>query len=489
MPQKTPLVRPHKFEGGHADFLAKTDMLRANPAAYNQLVQNAGYYNLFTEVLDSLGFSAGSKPSETPFADFYYKDDSESNYFAIGSVVTAQAAAGGNVVLALAASEMKVINGRNFSRPRKNEIIIDKAGRNWKIVAKNTTVNPHQITIRPSDSTLEATFAANDRFSIITPRYAEATGQPTGLIDDYGVYTNRFAIYKETQLTSGTAMTTRENWFTVPGLEGFAYQKGFADAEIRHDIGVSKGLVHDVLSNNLTDFSVDFDTDVPDNGTEGFLAGVQAQGKTQTYDKAAGYGLDDFERAVSWYRQKNMPGADILALQGGSVAGQVQTALQTFLGTDNADKFLANKYLGQRYKASERFNDEQLFIQLGFKGIQFGNYKFIFREIGELNNMFGENYTGDVDYASWQVFIPIKMYNDPRKKITAPSIQLLHRGQDIGGGYQRRVEIWETGGAGPVGKIKTDQFDVRRKYLRSEVCCMLVGGKWAVLQKGGSADA
>src|SRR5690606_10373961 len=102
--------------------------------------------------------------------------------------------------------------------------------------------------------------------SIITPRYAEATGQPTGLLDDYGVYTNRFAIYKETQLTSGTAMTTRENWFTVPGLEGFAYQKGFADAEIRHDIGVSKGLVHDVLSNNLTDFSVDFDTDVPDNG-------------------------------------------------------------------------------------------------------------------------------------------------------------------------------------------------------------------------------
>lgn len=489
MPVQTPITGPKVFEGGHADFLAQTDMLRRNPAAYSQLVESYGHVNLFTEVLESIGFAtSNSIPLQTQYVDFYFKEQADT-FITIGSVVTPQSGAGGNIVVALAASEIKTIDGRTFSRPRKNETLIDKGGNIWKIVAKNTAVNPHQITIRPNVTTQTGTFLANDRFALLAPRYAEATGQPTGLLDQYGMYTNRFAIYKETQLTSGTAMTSKENWFTVPGLEGYAYQKGFADAEVRHDVNVSKSLIFDRLSDNTTDFSPDFDTDVPDHGTEGFIQGVETQGKIQTWDTAAGYDLADFQRAEAWYRQKNLPTSDIAVLQGGTVASQLQIAMQSFLGKEVNIKYLAEKYLGQRYKSTERYTADQLFMQLGFNGMQLGNYKFMFREISELNNIFGENYTGaTVDYSTWQFFIPLRTYKDPKQKITMNSIQLLHRGQDLGG-YQRRVEIWETGGAGPVGKIKTDQWDVRRKYLRSEVCLMLVGGKWILLQKGGSVDS
>lgn len=487
MPIQTPITGPTVFEGGHADFLAKTDMLRRNPAAYRQMVQAYGHANLFTEVLDSLGFASISAPSQSPYIDFYFEEEDQ-RHFTIGSVVTAQSGAGGTVVVALAASEMKTIEGRRFSRPRKNEVLKDKNGLNWKIESKNTAVNPHQLTLKPSLQTQTGTFLANDRFSILAPRFAEATGQPTGLVSDYGMYTNMFAIYKETDLTSGTNMTTKLDWYNVPGLSGYAYQKGIQKAEVRHDVNVSRGLVFDTLSDNTFDFSPDFDTDVLDHGTEGFIAGSESQGKIQTYDKAAGYDMSDFRRGEAWYRQKNLPTSDIAVIQGGSIASTMQEVLKDYLGKEVNIKFLSQKYLGQRYQSTERFNAEQMFIQLGFNGIQFGNYKFIFREVSELNGMFGEGYTGAVDYASWQFFVPIKMYKDPKQEITMNSMQLLHRGQDLGG-YQRKVEIWETGGAGPTGKIKTDQWDVRRHYLRSEVALMLVGGKWILIQKGTDTDS
>lgn len=490
MPVQTPITGPTLFEGGHADFLAKTDMLRRNPAAYRELVAAYNYPALFTEILDSLGFSTmtNSVAHQGPFIDFYF-DEKQERHFTVGSVVTPQAAAGGPVTIALTAGQMKDLNGRRFSMPRKTEIVIDKNGKSWKITDKIVTANPHQLVLTPTIDTLATTFAANDRFFIIAPRGAEATGQPTGLVDDYGMYTNRFAIYKETDLTSGTNMTTKLDWYNVPGLKGYAYQNGIDKALVRHDAGVSKGLMFDTIGNNILDFSPDFDTTVMDYGTEGFIAGVEAQGKIQTYDKAAGYDLADFKRAEAWYRQQNLPSADIAVIQGGSAASAVQTALETLMGKEVNIKYLAQKYLGQRYKSTERFTPEQLFIQLGFNGIALGNYKFIFREAGELNELYGTGYTGGVDYSSWQFFVPLKTYRDAKNdKITMNSIQLMHRGQD-NGGYQRRTEIWETGGAGPVGKIKTDQWDVRRHYLRSEVALMLVGGKWCLIQKGGTTDS
>lgn len=487
MPEVTPITGPSVYEGGHADFLTKTDMLRRNPAAYRELVQSFGHSTLFTEILDTLGFSSTSQAFQGPYADFYFEDE-DLRYFPIASVVTAQAAAGGPVTVALPASEMKTIEGRLTSRPRETEVVIDKTGQVWKIIDKIISTNPHQLVLQPSTTTQVGTFAANDRFAIIAPRGAEATGQPAGLIHDIGMYTNMFAIYKETDLTSGTNMTTKQDWFNVPGLKGYAYQKGIERAEVRHDVNKSKGLMFDRISDNILDFSPDFNTNVLDHGTEGFLAGAEAQGKTQTYDEAAGYDFADFQRAEAWYRQKNLPAADIAVIQGGTIASSVQNVLKDYLGKEVNIKYLANKYLGQRYKSSERFNAEQLFIQLGFNGIQLGNYKFIFREASELNNMFGEEYTGGPGYDKMQFFVPLRIYNDTKQKITMNSIQLLHRGQDMGG-YQRLNEIWETGGAGPVGKIKTDQWDVRRHYLRSEVCLMLVGGKWILIQKAGSTDS
>lgn len=491
MPEVNSLARPYRVEGGHADFLLKTDMLRRAPGAFRQLAEQYQQPVLFTEILDTLNLGGTvSKAHQSPYVDFYFAHDDD-RYFAIGSVVTPQTAAGDPVTVALAASEMKTQDGRKMSRPRKMEVIQDKNGNNWKIINKITNTsgtNPHQLVLQPADSTLAATFAANDRFFIIGPEGAEATGQPKGLVKDHGLYTNRFAIMKETDLTSGTNMTTNQaGLFEVPGLSKWAYVDGIDEASIRHERNKSSIVIHGQLSDNIFDYSPDFDTDVLDHSTEGLIQSIETQGTIQTYDTAAGYDMADFQRAVSKFRNQRLNASDIVVIQGGTIAGDVQNVLVDYMGKEVNMKYFSDKYIKQRYKAGERFSSEDLFIQMGFNGIGFGNYKFIFREATELNGLYGDDgYTAGVAYDTWQFFIPLFTKKDARTNATMPSMQLLHRGQDVGG-YQRLNEIWKTGGAGPIQK--TDEWDVMRTYLRSEICLMLFAGKYSLIQKGGSADA
>lgn len=491
MPVESAVARPYRVESGNADFLLKSDMLRRAPGAFRDLAEQYQQPVLFTEIMDSLGLTGmRSRAHQSPYVDFFTAHDDD-RYFIIGSVVTPQAGAGDPVVVALAASEMKTQEGRLFSRPRRMEVIQDKNGLNWKITNKitNTGTAPHQLELTPVLATATATFAANDRFFIIGPEGAEATGQPKGLVRDWGRYSNRFAIMKETHLTSGTNMTTNQaGLYEVPGLSKWAYVEGIEEAEIRHERNKSSIVVHGQLADNIYDFSPDFDQDVLDHSTEGIIQSIETQGVIQTYDEAAGYDLADFRRAEARFRNMKLNASDIAVIQGGTAASNVQAALTDYLGKDVNIKYFANKYLGQRYKAGERFTPEDYFIQLGFSGIQFGNYKFIFREATELNSLYGDDgYTGGVNYDTWQFFIPLFTRKDAKTNATMPGFQMLHRGQDVGG-YQRWNEIWRTGSAGE-GYAKTDEWDVMRCFLRSEICLMLFAGKYSIIQKGGATDS
>lgn len=488
MPVANALVRPYVYEGGHADFLLKSDMLRRSPGAFREMAQQYQQPVLFTEILDSLGLSGTrSRAHQSPYVDFYF-DHEDDRYFAIGSVVTPQAGAGDPVTVALAAGEMKSRDGRNFSRPRKDEAIVDKNGVTWKITSKITASSPHQLELTPDLSTTTATFLANDRFFILGPRHAEATGQPKGLVADWGMYTNRFAILKETDLTSGTNMTTSQtSLYQVPGLSKWAYIDGIERAEIRHELNKSKHVIFSVLGDNVFDYSPDFDTDVLDHATEGLISSIETQGVSQTYDEAAGYDVADLRRATSRLRNMRLGAGDVAVLQGPTAASNVQDALSDLLGNEVAIKYLSNRYLGQRYKAGERFSAQDFFVSMGFNGARFDGYNLIFREVTELAGLYGDNYTDGVNYDTYQFFIPLYTKKDARPKVNAtmPSIQLLHRGQDAGG-YQRLNEVWKTGGAGPIQK--TDEWDVQRTFMRSEICLMLFAGKYSIIQKGGNAD-
>lgn len=488
MPIEQAATHPFRVEGGNADFLLKADMLRRAPLGFRTLAEQYQQPVLFTEILDTLNLGGiVSQAHQGPYVDFHFTHDDD-RYFGIGSVVTPQTDAGDPVTVALAANEMKTIEGRVTSRPRKMEVIQDINGNNWKIINKITTSSPHQLVLQPVSTTLEATFAANNRFFIIGPEGAEATGQPKGLMKDFGRYSNKFAIMKETHLTSGTNMTTNQSAvYGVPGLSKWAYVDGIDEATIRHERNKSSILVHGQLSDNFYDYSQDFDQDVLDHSTEGFIQSVETQGTVQTYDSAAGYDMADFKRAEARFRNMRLNASDIAVIQGGTIASDMQSVLVDFMGKEVNMKYFSDKYIKQRYKAGENFSPEGLFVQMGFNGVGFGNYKFIFREATELNGLYGDDgYEGGVAYDTWQFFIPLYTKKDAKTNATMPSLQMLHRGQDVGG-YQRLNEIWRTGGAGPIQK--TDEWDVMRCFLRSEICLMLFAGKYTIVQKGGDTDS
>lgn len=474
-------------QGGHADFMIKSDYLRMYPQAYAKFVRRYGGEFTFLDVLESIGRTSvkESKPHQSPFYDYFFKDE-DTRTFTIGSVVTPQTDAGDDVVVALATSQMETINGKITSRPRKDETVQDKNGKNWSIVAKNTTVNPHQLTLRPKSETTAATFAANDTFFIIGPSYAEGTGQPKGLITDYGQYTNQFAIMKETDITTGTNMTTLQPWQPIKDLQGYAYLNGIEEAELRHKKNKAMMMIHGQLGDgNVTQYVPDFDVDAEANDTEGLIQAFVTSGKGFTYDESNGYDLDDFQRIISFYRNKRLPKGDILVLQGGDIASAVQTSLYEMFNTYNADAFLSKKYMsGLKYNANERYSAEDYFVEIGFKGFRKDGYNFLFRELTELNNLYGTGNTG-YNYEGMQFFLPISVVRDPKNKIDLPTFEALHRGQKVGG-YQRNIEAWNTGGAGPIRK--TDEWDVQRTFLRSEFMLAISAHYWLAYNVAGATD-
>lgn len=487
MPQLQGTPAQPWVQGGHADFMIKSDYLRMYPQAYAKFVRRYGGEFTFLDVLESIGRSSvqESKPHQSPYYDYYFEDE-DTRVFKIGSVVTPQTGAGDDVVVALAATEMISVNGKVTSRPRKDETIQDKTGQNWSIAVKNTTTNPHQLTLRPKTATTVGTFAPNDAFFIIGPSYAEGTGQPKGLITDIGQYTNQFAIMKETDITTGTNMTTLQAWKPIKDLQGYAYLNGVEQAELRHKKNKAMMMVHGQLGDgNVTQFVPDFDLDAEANDTEGLIQAFTTSGQGFTYDSTNGYDLDDFQRIISFYRNKRLPKGDILVLQGGNIASEIQTTLYELFNTYNADAFLSKKYMGNlKYNANERYSAEDYFVEIGFKGFRKDGYNFLFRELTELNNLYGDGNTG-FDYEGMQFFLPISVVRDPKNKIDLPSFEALHRGQKVGG-YQRNIEAWNTGGAGPIRK--TDEWDVQRTFFRSEFLLAITAHNWLAYNVAGAAD-
>lgn len=481
------IAKPAVFEGGYADFMTKMDYLRRYPAAFRTLYTNEGWDFTFLDLLRSLGMAGMSKSHSGPYVDSYFEEIDE-RIFSVGSVITPQSAAGGAITIALPASEMKTVEGKLVSRPRKKETVQDKNGKNWNIEDKITNVNPHRLVLKPVAETTVGSYNANDRFFIIGPSHAEATGQPKGLVESWGQYSNVFAIMKETVLTSGTNMTTKPVWYTIPDLQGYIYPRGIEKAERRHDLNKSMMAIHGQISDgNVTEYSPDFDSDVPQKETEGMIQAFLTSGKVQTYDDVAGYDEDDLDRAVAYYRQKKLPGADILVMQGGTIQDKVQRILKEYIREQGSfDSYLAKKYFAKmKYGASEAFTADDWFIDLAIKGVRKGAYNLLFRDLTELNGLYGrDGFTGGFEYEKMQFFMPITTIKDPRSKVTLPAMQLLHRGQEAGG-YQRENIIWKTGG--PIQH--TDEFDVDRTFLLSEFCLAIAGHMWCLTQMAGTSDS
>lgn len=489
MPNSIPNTQPQTIQTGLADVLmTQADFLRNNTNILNTFFNTYGGYTTFAMKLRALGWATPfSSASQSPITEHYFQGR-EKRSFTVGAITTASTGVGGQIVVALSAGDMRTIVGddgvtRRFSRPRAGETIQFADRKNYKIISKNQTTNPHQLTIKPKDSTVNPATAiiVNAKAMILAPTSAEATGQPKSVENTYGKYQNRFAIVKEEALTSGTAKTTKSPLRQITGQPMYWYVKDVEEATVRHEINKSKILLHDSLGDNIQQYSVDFDDNFPDRGTEGFIQYATTAGQVNEYTDLNSYDLDEFDEVAAYYRSLMIASNNVLVWQGNLIGSRVENVLIDYLADKAFMSYVSNNFMKNTLKSftdddEMNYTADDMFISLGFRGVRKNQMNFMFSILNELNDIEGG---GLFNYPSWQFFLPFGMTKDAKSKKALPYLGYEYRGQDAGG-YSREDIMYKHGGAAITNR---DQFDVERTSFVSEIALHCANGELIVVNK------
>lgn len=474
---------------GQADvLLTQTDMLRNNPQILDTFFKTYGGYKTFAQKLRALGFA---KAVQGPITE-HYEEPRERRTFTVGSIVTASTGVNGQIVIALSAADMQALvddtgTTRYYSRPRATETVQFADKKNYKITAKDQTTNPavHRLTLKPMDASVNPGTAiiAGAKAFIIAPIKAEATGQVKSLTNLYFKYQNRFAIVDETALASGTALTTRSPLNSpvvqIPGAPRYWYIKDIQDAEIRHEVNKSLAIVHGQLGNsNITQYSPDFEQNMPVRDTEGLIQYALTAGYDKQFASLDVYSEDDMYEIMAYYKSKMVATDSLIAWQGYSMNTKLEKLFRVLL-SDTFVNYVSTSFMKDALSSytGAGMNANDMFISFGFYGIRLGSYNLLFAPLEELNDAEGG---GIFDYPQWQIITPLARTRDAKTKALLPYMGYEYRGQDAGG-YSRENEAWKTGGAGPIQK--TDEFDVHRSFLRSEVALHCANGELIVVNR------
>jgi hypothetical protein len=471
---------PSQFQGGSAEvILLGSDLLRDKPQYLMEYFRSYGEKPTFLQKVQSLGFSRAVQGPVTG----HYEEPRPTHTFTIGAVVTAPSAptAGKDIVVSVKSTDMvnyttpagQTVIG---SRPRAGETFMLADHNEYYIRTKNEQVNPHQLTVRCVDQTVDPTLAvvANARAFIIGSVKGEATGQIKPLVQRHIKYENTFVIVDDTAFASGTYLTTASPFIPVKGKPGYFYTKDFRDVEVRHERSKSMRILFGKPFTGINDYSDPLGRDVPISGTEGFLYFAETYGFKDPYPTGA-YSVADFDALSSYYEDRRVPSTDIVLFQGSALNRQLENTFKTYLDNTFVN-YVADKYMGAKVKGTG-MTASDMFISIGFSGIRKGSFNYIFTPMDEFNDIEG---AGDpaFDYKQRQYAAPVGLLNNKRSDPGTPLLGYEYRG--VPGGYSRENEIWKTGGAGPIQK--TSEFDVMSCYMRSEIAAHFSLGELFVTQ-------
>lgn len=477
---------PSHVQGGTAEvLLTPGDFFRNNPAEQQEYFRKNRLRPTFLHKLRALGFVRGTQARYIE----HWEEPQVKEYFQIGSVVTPAGGPGQNIVVALSASSMDSwqddMGGTQYgSRPRKMETFILPNRKEFRIVDKDESVQPHRLTIRPMKATDNANtyIVANANCYIIGVVKAEATGQPKGLIPNYYKYINHFAIVAETDLVSGTAMTIKAPFAPVKGKPGYFYVKGLDDAEIRHERQKGLRAVWGRTTDNSSDYSPDFEKDFKFRATEGLNQFATTYGFLDEFANINSLTLEDQFAITNYYQDLQLPYGDIAVMQGTTIGAKTDMLLKDFL-SDTCVDYLAETYSGAvlekaRMDAPE-YSSKKLFVNFGFKGFVLNGFNILYTGLNELNNPT----PGFEALKETQFAVPMGFFDNKKNDERTPIMGYEYRSNpEIG--YSRENEIWHIGGAGPAGMVnKCSEFDVKKSYMRSEFATHFSHGQWWYVQQ------
>jgi hypothetical protein len=433
------------------------------PDMRRQFMRRHNMYNSFYARLKEMGLG---RPLKSPNTQ-HYEQDWIKNNFKVGSA-TVPGGAGATMVITLHAESMFTtsIMGQTvaFSYPIVGDIIEIKVSRvQAQIIAKDETVNPNTITVKPIQAadSLVGAVTAGDRIFIVSNAFAEGTGQPKGRVERWFKYMNVPQIIKHSFVITGSAMTDEIPVIQpIPGQTGSYLIIGTENEEMRHYDAISGALLFGQLSDNITDVPHGVSYNAPVRTTEGMIEYASTRGNTYQHTKT-GVVLADFDAYSAIMERERIQGDILLHMQGYRYGSALENALIDFVDTSCFE--YVSRSFGPVGEALAGADPQDFFVHIGFKGIKKGGYYHLFTKMNEFNDIMGAGTTG-YSYPDISVIAPLGVMRNKNWNEYIPTIGYDYKAL---GGYSREYETWKLGGAGLIQH--TSDIDEMSVEIRSEI--------------------
>lgn len=317
-----------------------------------------------------------------------------------------------------------------------------------RVEAKSEAGGVVTLTIKPlkAAENIGALTAASTTFVILSSAWAEGTDQPEAAAPKTVRYSMNMQIIKEHFSATGTVLT---DWTWVPVREDGAsiptfYSQGTLAAEYRQQKKIDGALMYGVEADNLGDV----------NTTKGIIpVALDSDGYlgAQTLD-IAGF------QAIGAYLRKVYAPQLICGYLGNNKYNEFENNAFTLAQNTNIEA--ARRAINEgMYGGMDAFE-----LNHQFQAIITNGRTFKIQSLNTLDDptIFNTGASGE-EFQDYGIFIPASKTTDGNNK-PADYIALAHKSYN---GYDRIMEVWEDGAAGPGLKIGT--LDSKSLHLRSDV--------------------
>ena len=175
-------------------------------------------------ILKSMGFSRGTAAPTTGHYEYPWRK----NLVTFGAIITASTGPGTDVVVEIDPLDMFNTNltangvAVQASFARERDILEFYDGNQAIIIAKDTSVTPHQLTLQPLDSAVDfaTSVNTNEGYFVVGNAWGEGEGLPAGRVPRIIEYKNTFQIVKESAAATGSSLTNEMYFNPTPGVSG-----------------------------------------------------------------------------------------------------------------------------------------------------------------------------------------------------------------------------------------------------------------------------
>jgi hypothetical protein len=421
--------------------------------------QGASYF----QIIRSMGFEEQVSLDE-------YGHWEENRYHEIIHVRAnvAQPAVGEPVVFVLDTDDLDANN--NFYPRKYDQVLFPNEVPGAIIDIDVTTPSAPSITVEPNDA-LDQIPALTEGMELIifTDAWSEGSGQPESALSGVWRYDNVCQIIKETIGFTGTEMVN-QSWVNVTSkgdqIPAY-YMKGQVEIDYRMALKIDGALMWNKITTNTG--IIDPDTGRPIKTTEGMIPYTRRVGNEQSYTSGA-FDVDEFDEMDNTLDREHA-GNYILGLLGITLHQDIENSLVSYFANTNIvyAKQTTNDVLFNK--------NESLGASVNFTYLTKSERTFLFKRMGVFNNpkLYG---AAGYNAPKLGLFIPINKRKDPVSGNMVPSIGCRYRGL---GKYNRRMEVWQVGGAGE--GLKVTEFDKRNTYMRAHIGAHNRGGNQFVLME------